>query len=179
VRVEVTETVLGDDSKAVEVLREIRTLGFRIGLDDFGTGYASLSRLRSLPVDVIKLDRSFLASIAEDPATQTLVGMILGLAEPLHLDVVVEGVETQAQCDVLVELGCQRVQGFLFSPPAGAVAIREILLEAGLPRGLIADSTGQHRIADQLSLTGPLDHGVRAVDQPAGHPVGPPGGVAE
>jgi EAL domain-containing protein (putative c-di-GMP-specific phosphodiesterase class I)/GGDEF domain-containing protein len=179
VRVEVTETVLGDDSKAVEVLREIRTLGFRIGLDDFGTGYASLSRLRSLPVDVIKLDRSFLASIAEDPATQTLVGMILGLAEPLHLDVVVEGVETQAQCDVLVELGCQRVQGFLFSPPAGAVAIREILVESGLPRGLIADSTGQNRIADQLSLTGTLDHGVRAVDQPASHPVGPPGGVAE
>ncbi|HST84254.1 MAG TPA: bifunctional diguanylate cyclase/phosphodiesterase [Kineosporiaceae bacterium] len=179
VRVEVTETVLGDDSKAVEVLREIRALGFRIGLDDFGTGYASLSRLRSLPVDVIKLDRSFLASIAEDPATQTLVGMILGLAEPLHLDVVVEGVETQAQCDVLVELGCQRVQGFLFSPPAGAVAIREILLEAGLPRGLITDPAGEHRIADQLSLTGPLDHGVRAVDQPVGHPVGPPGGVAE
>jgi EAL domain-containing protein (putative c-di-GMP-specific phosphodiesterase class I)/GGDEF domain-containing protein len=129
VRLEVTETALGDDGQAVAVLREARALGFRIALDDFGTGYASLSRLRALPVDVIKLDRSFLASIAEDPATQTLVGMILGLAEPLHLDVVVEGVETQAQREVLVELGCQRVQGFLFSPPAGAAAIREILLE--------------------------------------------------
>jgi EAL domain-containing protein (putative c-di-GMP-specific phosphodiesterase class I)/GGDEF domain-containing protein len=135
VRLEVTETALGDDSKAVDVLREVRALGFRIGLDDFGTGYASLSRLRTLPVDVIKLDRSFLASIAEDPATQTLVGMILGLAEPLHLDVVVEGVETQAQRDVLVDLGCQRAQGFLFSPPAGAVAIREILLEEQAGRG--------------------------------------------
>jgi EAL domain-containing protein (putative c-di-GMP-specific phosphodiesterase class I) len=78
---------------------------------------------------VIKLDRSFLASIAEDAATQTLVGMILGLAEPLQLDVVVEGVETQAQRDVLVELGCQRAQGFLFSPPAGVAAIRQILLD--------------------------------------------------
>jgi len=134
VRLEVTETALGDDSTAVDVLREARALGFRIGLDDFGTGYASLSRLRTLPVDVIKLDRSFLASIAEDPATQTLVGMILGLAEPLHLDVVVEGVETEAQREVLVELGCQRAQGFLFSPPAGAVAIREILLD-GAPLG--------------------------------------------
>jgi EAL domain-containing protein (putative c-di-GMP-specific phosphodiesterase class I)/GGDEF domain-containing protein len=130
VRLEVTETALGDDGRAIEVLREARGLGFRIALDDFGTGYASLSRLRTLPVDVIKLDRSFLASIAEDAATQTLVGMILGLAEPLHLDVVVEGVETQAQRDVLVELGCQRAQGFLFSPPAGAAAIRELLLES-------------------------------------------------
>jgi EAL domain-containing protein (putative c-di-GMP-specific phosphodiesterase class I) len=136
VRLEVTETALGDDSRAVAVLREARALGFRIAMDDFGTGYASLSRLRTLPVDVIKLDRSFLASIAEDAATQTLVGMILGLAEPLHLDVVVEGVETQAQRDVLVELGCQRAQGFLFSPPAGVAAIRELLLAdaAILPR---------------------------------------------
>jgi EAL domain-containing protein (putative c-di-GMP-specific phosphodiesterase class I)/GGDEF domain-containing protein len=131
VRLEVTETALGDDSKAVDVLREARALGFRIGLDDFGTGYASLSRLRTLPVDVIKLDRSFLASLAEDPATQTLVGMILGLAEPLHLDVVVEGVETQTQREILVELGCQRAQGFLFSPPAGAAVLREILLAEG------------------------------------------------
>jgi EAL domain-containing protein (putative c-di-GMP-specific phosphodiesterase class I)/GGDEF domain-containing protein len=129
IRLEVTETALGDDGRAVAVLREARALGFRIALDDFGTGYASLSRLRTLPVDVIKLDRSFLASIAEDSATQTLVGMILGLAEPLHLDVVVEGVETKAQRDVLVELGCQRAQGFLFSPPAGAAAIRALLLD--------------------------------------------------
>jgi EAL domain-containing protein (putative c-di-GMP-specific phosphodiesterase class I)/GGDEF domain-containing protein len=179
VRLEVTETALGDDSRAVAVLRAARTLGFRIGLDDFGTGYASLSRLRTLPVDVIKLDRSFLATIAEDPATQTLVGMILGLAEPLQLDVVVEGVETQAQCDVLVELGCQRVQGFLFSPPASAVAIREILLESGSRRGLVTDPAGQHRVADQLTLTSSLDHGVRAVDEPAGDTVRPPGGVTE
>jgi EAL domain-containing protein (putative c-di-GMP-specific phosphodiesterase class I) len=128
IRLEVTETALGDDCRAIDVLHQVRALGCRVALDDFGAGYASLSRLRTLPVDVIKLDRSFLASIAEDPATQTLVGMILGLAEPLHLDVVVEGVETLAQRDVLIELGCQRAQGFLFSPPAGASAIRTILL---------------------------------------------------
>jgi EAL domain-containing protein (putative c-di-GMP-specific phosphodiesterase class I) len=138
IRLEVTETALGDDSKAVAVLRRARELGFRIALDDFGTGYASLSRLRTLPVDVIKLDRSFLASITEDPATQTLVGMILGLAEPLQVDVVVEGVETQAQRDVLVELGCQRAQGFLFSRPAGVGAIQDLLLG-----GLAAAGTGE------------------------------------
>ena len=128
VRLEVTETAIGDDGQAVAVLRAARSLGFRIALDDFGTGYASLSRLRTLPVDVIKLDRSFLASLADDPATQTLVGMILGLAEPLHLDVVVEGVETQVQRDILIQLGCQRAQGFLFSPPALPAAVRKILV---------------------------------------------------
>jgi EAL domain-containing protein (putative c-di-GMP-specific phosphodiesterase class I)/GGDEF domain-containing protein len=127
IRLEVTETALGDDSRAIPVLHRARELGFRVALDDFGTGYASLSRLRTLPVDVIKLDRSFLASLVDDPATQALVGMILGLAEPLHMDVVVEGVETAAQRDILVQLGCQRAQGFLFARPAGAAAISELL----------------------------------------------------
>jgi EAL domain-containing protein (putative c-di-GMP-specific phosphodiesterase class I)/GGDEF domain-containing protein len=148
VRLEVTETALGDDSKAVTVLRAVRALGFRIALDDFGVGYASLSRLRTLPVDVIKLDRSFLASIAEDPATQTLVGMILGLAEPLQLDVVVEGVETQAQRDALVELGCQRAQGFLFSPPAKAAAIQQLLQNQHPSQGPVV-------LRDQLTVTHP------------------------
>jgi EAL domain-containing protein (putative c-di-GMP-specific phosphodiesterase class I) len=129
IRLEVTETALGDDSAAIGVLREVQALGFRIALDDFGTGYASLSRLRQLPVDVIKLDRSFLGSLADDLATQTLVGMVIGLAEPLQLDVVVEGVETEAQRDVLVRLGCERAQGFLFAPPAPGAALREILLD--------------------------------------------------
>ena len=129
IRLEVTETALGDDSEAISVLREARARGFRVALDDFGTGYASLSRLRQLPVDVIKLDRSFLGSLADDTATQTLVAMVLGLAEPLHLDVVVEGVETEAQRDVLVRLGCERAQGFLFAPPAQVAALQEILLD--------------------------------------------------
>lgn len=127
IRLEVTQTALGDASQAIEVLHQARALGFRIALDGFGTGYASLSRLRTLPVDVIKIDRSFLASIAEDPASATLVGMILGLAEPLRLDVMVEGVETRAQRDVLVELGCRRAQGFFFSPPAAAEVIHRFL----------------------------------------------------
>jgi EAL domain-containing protein (putative c-di-GMP-specific phosphodiesterase class I) len=129
VRLEVTETALGDDGRTVEVLRAARARGFRVALDDFGTGYASLSRLRTLPVDVIKLDRSFLAALTDDPAAQTLVGMILGLAEPLELDVVVEGVETRAQRDVLVNLGCRRAQGFLFARPTSPRELRTLLLD--------------------------------------------------
>lgn len=129
VRLEVTETALGDDGRTVDVLRAARDRGFRVALDDFGTGYASLSRLRTLPVDVIKLDRSFLGALTDDPAAQTLVGMILGLAEPLELDVVVEGVETRAQRDVLVELGCRRAQGFLFARPTAPPELRSLLLD--------------------------------------------------
>ncbi len=153
VRLAVAEAALGDGGAAVDVLRALRALGFRIGLGDFGTGSASLSRLRTLPIDVITLDRSFLVTIAEDLAAQTLVEMILSLAEPLQLDVVVEGVATQAQCDVLVKLGCQRVQGPLFSAPAKAAAIREILLAAGYDG--VWSPTRPARIASQITLPSP------------------------
>jgi len=129
VRLEVTETALGDDGDAAWVLRAVRGLGFRVALDDFGTGYASLSRLHRLPIDVLKLDRSFLHTLTEDTASRALVSLVLGLAEPMRVEVLVEGVETEAQRDLLVELGCRRAQGFLFSRPAPAAVI-ERLLEA-------------------------------------------------
>lgn len=130
VRLEVTETALGDDTDAAWVLREVRGLGFRIALDDFGTGYASLSRLSRLPVDLLKLDRSFLHTLTEDTASRALVSLVLGLAEPLTVEVLVEGVETEAQRDLLVELGCRRAQGFLFSRPASADTITAMLQDA-------------------------------------------------
>jgi EAL domain-containing protein (putative c-di-GMP-specific phosphodiesterase class I)/GGDEF domain-containing protein len=134
VRLEVTETALADDSSAPEVLRRVRSRGCRVALDDFGTGYATLSRLHRLPVDVVKLDRSFLSPITEDVASQALVSLVLGLAGPLRVEVVVEGVETPQQRDLLIDLGCRRAQGFLFSRPCPAPAIDE-LLAAGLPLG--------------------------------------------
>jgi EAL domain-containing protein (putative c-di-GMP-specific phosphodiesterase class I)/GGDEF domain-containing protein len=127
VRLEVTETALADDVEAAGVLQRVRSLGFRIALDDFGTGYATLSRLHRLPVDVIKLDRSFLPPLTRDRASQALVSLVLGLADPLQVEVVAEGVETAEQRDVLVDLGCHRAQGFLFSRPAPALAIRDLL----------------------------------------------------
>jgi EAL domain-containing protein (putative c-di-GMP-specific phosphodiesterase class I)/GGDEF domain-containing protein len=128
-RLEVTETALADDSRASEVLRRVRQLGCRVALDDFGTGYATLSRLHRLPVDVLKLDRSFLPNLTRDPASRALVSLVLGLAGPLRVDVVAEGVETFGQRDVLVGLGCRRAQGFLFARPAPAAAIVRLLRE--------------------------------------------------
>jgi len=132
VRLEVTETALADDGTATDVLRRVREQGVRVALDDFGTGYATLSRLRHLPIDVLKLDRSFLPSLAVDAPSQALVSLVLGLAGPLQVDVVAEGVETQEQRQVLIDLGCRRAQGYLFSRPTTAAAI-DAILTAGLP----------------------------------------------
>jgi EAL domain-containing protein (putative c-di-GMP-specific phosphodiesterase class I)/GGDEF domain-containing protein/integral membrane sensor domain MASE1 len=127
VRLEVTESALADDSSAPEVLRRIRSRGCRVALDDFGTGYATLSRLHRLPVDVVKLDRRFLAPITEDVSSQALVSLVLGLAGPLRVEVVVEGVETPQQRDVLIDLGCRRAQGFLFARPSTGATIEELI----------------------------------------------------
>jgi EAL domain-containing protein (putative c-di-GMP-specific phosphodiesterase class I)/GGDEF domain-containing protein len=135
VRLEVTETALGDEGDAAWVLREVRGQGFRVALDDFGTGYASLSRLHRLPVDLLKLDRSFLHTLTEDTASRALVSLVLGLAEPMRMEVLVEGVETEAQRDLLVELGCRRAQGFLFSRPVPAEMISAMLLDGRLVGG--------------------------------------------
>jgi EAL domain-containing protein (putative c-di-GMP-specific phosphodiesterase class I)/GGDEF domain-containing protein len=132
VRLEVTETALVDDSNAPAVLRRIRQRGCRVALDDFGTGYATLSRLHRLPVDVLKLDRSFLTPITEEVASQALVSLVLGLAGPLRVEVVVEGVESRAQRDLLVELGCRRAQGYLFARPAPAATISALLAAGGM-----------------------------------------------
>jgi EAL domain-containing protein (putative c-di-GMP-specific phosphodiesterase class I) len=145
VRLEVTETALADDSSAPRVLRRIRSRGCRVALDDFGTGYATLSQLHRLPVDVVKLDRSFLPPITEDAASQALVSLVLGLAGPLRVEVVVEGVETPQQRDVLIELGCRRAQGFLFARPSTGATIEQLLAAdqpLGIPPLVAADSGG-------------------------------------
>ncbi len=140
VRLEVTETALADDSSAPSVLRRVRARGCRVALDDFGTRYATLSRLNRFPVDVVKLDRSFLPPITQSAGSQALVRLVLGLAGPLRVEVVVEGVETEEQRDLLIDLGCRRAQGFLFSRPVTAAVIRG-MLDAGTPLGVPQDVT--------------------------------------
>ncbi len=119
---EVTETSLMDDvDAAAERLAALRRLGVRVSVDDFGTGYSSLAYLQRLPVDVLKIDRSFVKDLdAEGPAREhahALAQAITGLGHNLGLRVLAEGVETEAQLDALVVLGCDDVQGFLFSRP--------------------------------------------------------------
>ena len=115
---EVTETLLIEHFDfAIGVLSAIRRLGCRVGLDDFGTGFSSLNYLRRLPIDFLKLDGSFSADVHIDPQANAIVGAIITMADALRLDVIAEGVETEAQADALRNLGCGYAQGYLFGRP--------------------------------------------------------------
>jgi EAL domain-containing protein (putative c-di-GMP-specific phosphodiesterase class I) len=112
--VEITEHALVQASDSVMAsLRDLRDAGVQVGLDDFGTGYSSLSYLRSLPVDFVKIDRSFLADL--DSERSAIVSAIVELSHVLGLKVIAEGVETTDQLRLLEMLGCDRAQGYLFA----------------------------------------------------------------
>ncbi|MGZ6952969.1 MAG: EAL domain-containing protein [Acidimicrobiia bacterium] len=116
--IEITENAVLDELETtVATLEAIRDLGVRLAIDDFGTGYSSLSYLRRLPVDTVKIDRSFTTELDHENANVTIVAGIIGLARGLGLDVIAEGVETEEQAAVLRELGCRQAQGYLFSAP--------------------------------------------------------------
>ena len=130
--IEITESALLDDSAgAVRELQRLRDAGICIAIDDFGTGYSSLSRLSELPIDRLKIDRSFIMRLPHDAAGRTLVTTIITLAHAFGMTVVAEGVETAAQLDVLCELGCDRVQGYLLSRPMTCEAFVELLKKDG------------------------------------------------
>lgn len=116
---EVTETVYldRDAQQIVSTLRRLRDLGVRVALDDFGTGYASLSHLKTLPVDRLKIDRSFVHGLAQGTVDAAIVAAMLLLGKSLGVEVVAEGVETEAELAALRATGCERIQGFLFSRP--------------------------------------------------------------
>jgi len=133
-RLEITETALMDSpGDAARVLGELREFGVKIYLDDFGTGFSSLSHLHKLPVDALKIDRSFVTSLLL-PDRPAIVESILALARTLKTGVVAEGIEDDVQASELERLGCTHAQGFLFSRPLPAEAI-EVLLEANQPLG--------------------------------------------
>ena len=133
-RLEITETALMDSPNvAAEVLRELRDFGVKIYLDDFGTGYSSLSHLHKLPVDALKIDRSFVRSLLL-PDRPAIVESILALARTLNTSVVAEGIESEVQARELERLGCTHAQGFLFSRPLSTQAAEELLM-ANQPLG--------------------------------------------
>jgi diguanylate cyclase (GGDEF)-like protein/PAS domain S-box-containing protein len=126
---EITESLLMDDSEASSaMLEELKTKnGFRIAIDDFGTGYSSLDRLKSIPVDLLKIDRSFVRDIANGSKDAAIVAAVIDLAHHLGLEVIGEGVETEEQLDFLLRHGCDEVQGFYFSKPVPADEFAEML----------------------------------------------------
>jgi len=125
---EITESVLLQDmDEAVEILRAIKEAGVRVAIDDFGTGYSSLSYLKHLPVDKLKLDRSFVIELPQNREDAAIVAAVIAMAHVLRVEVVAEGVEREEQLNYLVKSGCDRIQGFLFSPPLPAEEFGRLL----------------------------------------------------
>jgi EAL domain-containing protein (putative c-di-GMP-specific phosphodiesterase class I) len=125
---EITESLLMQDTDAtVEVLRELKSLGIRLAIDDFGTGYSSLSYLKRFPVDILKIDRSFVEGIITHGENATLAEAVVQLGQALQLQTVAEGIETDEQWSTLRDLGCDLGQGFLFARPAEPAQISAML----------------------------------------------------
>ena len=114
----------------IDRLRRVRELGVDIAIDDFGTGYSSLAYLARLPVQVLKIDRTFIVKMLEDEEAMALVQTIVSLARTLRLTVIAEGVETEEQADMLATLRCHQMQGYYFSKPVPADEITALLKRA-------------------------------------------------
>ena len=129
---EITETaVMHDFDRAQESLRLLKHFGARIALDDFGTGHSSLSYVHTLPLDRVKVDRSFVSEIENSAVTRAVVKTIIDLCDSLSLDCIIEGVETKGQLALLQSMGCSTFQGFLFSRPLDGVSARRFLVASG------------------------------------------------
>lgn len=130
--IELTESVLMDNSQStINKFQALRDAGVSISIDDFGTGYSSLSYLKRFPITTIKIDRSFIMDISQDSEDQAITLAIIALANTLKLTVVAEGVETVEQKRILRLNNCEKAQGYLFSKPLTAVAMRTLLKNAG------------------------------------------------
>jgi diguanylate cyclase (GGDEF)-like protein len=128
VRLEITENAtMGDGDKAVQVLTELRALGLQLSIDDFGVGYSSLSYLHRFPINVLKIDRSFVKNMLGQKESLDVIVSIVGLARSLSLEIVAEGAEDQAQVEALQRLGCDYVQGYAFYRPMESAAITALL----------------------------------------------------
>ncbi|WGD52338.1 EAL domain-containing protein [Bradyrhizobium sp. CB1650] len=136
---EITEAVLiRDDEAALSILHQLRSIGVRIALDDFGTGYSSLSYLKRFPFDKIKIDRCFVADIAEASGAPVIVQAVVNIAAASNMTTVAEGVETEAQREILRMLGCTEMQGYLFSAPKAAADVRKLFGRGDVPVAAVA-----------------------------------------
>lgn len=133
---EVTESsIMNNAESAVNVLHELRKTGIKISIDDFGTGYSSLGYLKQLPIDVLKIDKTFVNDVTSNPDDAALVNTVITLAHNLRLKVVAEGVETEDQLSFLNQSKCDEWQGFLFSKPVTAEAFARLLTEQSESQG--------------------------------------------
>ncbi|QVM86707.1 EAL domain-containing protein [Pseudomonas lalucatii] len=134
IELEITESVLVEQSHVLALLERIRARGVRIAIDDFGTGHSSLSMLKSFPIDILKIDRAFVSEIGDARQTYSIVDTIIALGHALELTLVAEGIETENQLHYLRERGCQLIQGYLTGRPMSADDIEQRFL---LPRQVL------------------------------------------
>lgn len=131
---EITESlVVKDIDTARSTIQGLKDIGVKVAIDDFGTGHSSLTRLKSLPVDIVKIDQSFVRNLGNDEGDLAIVRTIVSLAEAFGLEVVAEGVETVLAASTLMNVGCWRAQGFLLSRPVDGVGMQELLVHPFLP----------------------------------------------
>jgi EAL domain-containing protein (putative c-di-GMP-specific phosphodiesterase class I) len=131
IEIELTESMIMSDIEGnVRKLNEVREAGIKIAIDDFGTGYSSLSYLAQLPLDTLKVDRSFVSAMTDSPVHMAIVTTIISLARSLNLRVVAEGVETEEQANLLRLLNCDEAQGYLYSKPLPPQEIAKVLRPA-------------------------------------------------
>lgn len=131
---EITEGVVVQDIDATQkTLAELKSLGVQIAVDDFGTGYSALTYLKTLPVDILKIDKGFVRDLGTDSGDLAIVQSIMALARAFRLDVVAEGIETVESAKILLDLGCTRAQGFLLSPPVDAAGMEALLAKRFVP----------------------------------------------
>jgi predicted signal transduction protein with EAL and GGDEF domain len=133
---EITEgTMLRNTEATINKLKELRLIGVRLAIDDFGTGYSSLSYLHKFPIDVLKIDRSFIQKINEGHEGAAMARAIISMSETLHLETIAEGIETPDQIATLKELGCEMGQGYLFAKPLGKNDMHDFLRDVRLAGG--------------------------------------------
>lgn len=129
IELEITEgCVIEDFPEAGDILWQLKDLGVRIAIDDFGSGYTSFSYLSKLPVDVLKLDKILIDDIEENPDAVSMLQSVIGLCQKMHIQIIAEGVETQRQVGILRDLGCDYIQGFVYSRPVTKAQFEKILI---------------------------------------------------
>lgn len=121
---------MGNADQAIQVLAQLKALGIRLSLDDFGTGYSSLSYLQRFPLDILKIDRSFVSAMCQNPESLQIVNTIVNLARNLNMLVVAEGAEVEAEVVQLKTLGCDFGQGYFFSKPIDEAGMTTLLRAA-------------------------------------------------